>query len=294
MIVASVGFAGLGRMGSRMAANVAAAGFELTVWNRTRERADAFLTEKGAAVADSPADLAGKADVVITMLADDAALRDVYEGDDGLLAGLRSGSMAVEMSTVGPPAVHWLRERLAPLGVGLVDAPVSGSTELAAARRIMIMAGGDEADVERVRPVLDAIGSPVLFLGPSGSGATMKLAVNDTVYGLVQAAAEALVLAERAGIDRAKAYEVFLNSAIAAPALRYRETAFVRPGEEEPLFTLELAAKDLRLITGLADQVSARMPQANATLAALQSAIDAGYGDEDLAGMAGYLREASD
>jgi 3-hydroxyisobutyrate dehydrogenase-like beta-hydroxyacid dehydrogenase len=290
----SVGFAGLGRMGSRMAANVAAAGFELTVWNRTRERADAFVAETGAAVTDSPAELAGKADVVVTMLADEDALRGVYEGDDGLLAGLRGSATAVEMSTVGPPAVHWLRERLAPLGVGLVDAPVSGSTELAAARRLMIMAGGDEADVERVRPVLDAIGSPVLFVGTSGSGATMKLAVNAIVYGLVEAAAEALVLAESAGIDRARAYEVFLSSAVAAPALRYRQEAFVRPGEVPPVFSLELAAKDLRLITGLAEQVSAAMPQAAATLAVMQRAIAAGFGDEDLSGMAQYLREGSE
>jgi 3-hydroxyisobutyrate dehydrogenase-like beta-hydroxyacid dehydrogenase len=198
------------------------------------------------------------------------------------------------MSTVGPDAVRRLRERLQPLGVALVDAPVSGSTELAASRTLTIMAAGDEPDVERVRPVLEAISQPVLYVGPSGSGATIKLAVNGIVYGLVEAASEALVLAERAGIDRARAYEVFVNSAVSAPALRYRKDAFLHPEEVQPVFTLTLATKDLRLITGLGEQVSSPMPQMAATLETMQRAVDAGFADHDLAGMADYLREVKD
>jgi 3-hydroxyisobutyrate dehydrogenase-like beta-hydroxyacid dehydrogenase len=274
-----------------MAANVAAAGFDLTVWNRTRERAERFAAETGAAVAGTPAELASKVDIVVTMVADGDALRAVYEGDGGLLSGLRGGTTAVEMSTVGPDAVTSLRERLAPLGVGLVDAPVSGSTESVENHTVMIMAAGTDADVERVRPVLEAIGSPVLHVGPPGSGAVLKLAVNGIVYGLVQAAAEALVVAEKAGIDRDKAYEVFVNSAINAPAVKYRQRAFTRPGEVAPVMTLDLAAKDMRLFTELAQRVSAPTPQGDATLAILQRAAAAGYAGEDLAGVAQYLRE---
>lgn len=287
----TVGFAGMGRMGSRMAANVAAGGFDLIVWNRTREKAYAFAEEHGAGVADTPSALAAKADIVVTMVADGDALRGVYEGDDGMLTGLRSGTTAVEMSTVGPDAVAALGAQLAPLGVGLVDAPVSGSTESVENHTVMIMAAGTDADVERVRPVLEAIGSPVLHVGPPGSGAVLKLAVNGIVYGLVQAAAEALVVAEKAGIDRDKAYEVFVNSAINAPAVKYRQKAFTRPGEVTPVMTLDLAAKDLRLFTELAERVSAPTPQAEATLAILRRASAGGYADDDLAGVAEYFRK---
>jgi 3-hydroxyisobutyrate dehydrogenase-like beta-hydroxyacid dehydrogenase len=152
------------------------------------------------------------------------------------------------------------------------------------------MVGGEEATVARVRPLLEAIGSGVHHLGPVGSGATMKLAVNSIVYGLNAALSEALVLAERAGIDRLAAYEVFASSAVAAPVMHYRRAAFERPGEGPVSFRLALGVKDLRLIADLAEQVGAPMPQATRNLEIHGAAEADGFGDWDLAGFAEWLR----
>ena len=172
------------------------------------------------------------------------------------------------MSTVPPSVSRALEARVRATGAGLLDAPVSGSVALAESGQLTIMAGGDEADLERARPVLDALAKRVFHLGPLGSGAVMKLAVNNIIFGLNQVLAESLVLAERAGVERATAYEVFASSAIAAPFVLYKRAAFVEPETTPPAFALELAAKDLGLILELGAQVGAALPQAALNLAA--------------------------
>lgn len=286
-----VGFIGLGRMGSRMAASVAAAGFPLTVYNRTTARAEAFAAEHGAAVAATPSDLAAAVDVVVTMLADGEALLAVYRGEDGVLAGLRPGAMAVEMSTVGPELVGGLAAEVAASGATLVDAPVSGSVAAAEARTLMIMAGGEVAAVEAVRPVLEAIGGPVLHVGPPGSGATMKLAVNSVIFTINQGLAEALVMAERSGVDRTVAYDTFSASAAGAPVVKYRRDVFVAPGETPVTFTIDLGAKDLDLITQHAKRVGTSLPAAEAAASVMRSAAAAGLGGGDMGDVAAYLRD---
>jgi 3-hydroxyisobutyrate dehydrogenase-like beta-hydroxyacid dehydrogenase len=288
-----VALLGLGRMGAPMAANLVAAGHDVVVWNRTAARAEAFAAEHGARAAATPAEAVRGREVVITMLADDDALWGVYDGPDGAAAALEPGATAVDMSTVAPTTIARVAELLARRGNALVDAPVSGSTPAATAATLTIMAAGDEAAVEAVRPVLAALGDPVLHLGPSGSGSAMKLAVNTVVHGLNQALSEALVLAERAGIDRATAYRVFTESAIAAPYVGYKRAAFVEPGSVPVGFAASLAAKDLRLAAALADEVGARLPQARTTLAVLDEVGAAGLGDRDESVVAEHLRSTS-
>ena len=287
----AVGFVGLGRMGWPMAANVARVYLPLRVYNRTRERAESFAASAPRViVCGSPAEVAAASDVVITMLADGAAVDEVYLGEQGLLVGARPGTVLVDMSTIGPDHVTVLADKVGGVGLALVDAPVSGSVATAEAAALLVMAGGEASAVDRARPVLDAIGATVLHVGPSGAGATMKLVVNTIVYGLNQSVSEALVFAERAGLDRLLTYDVFAHSAIAAPFVRYRREAFERPGEVPAAFRVELASKDLRLILDLAQRVGAELRQAETNLAVLEEAEGAGLQDEDVSAVARYLR----
>ena len=289
-----VGFIGLGRMGYPMASNIAGAGFPLTVWNRTVSKAESLATETGAAVARSAADLARSVDVLITMVADGRVLTDLYTGAGAICGSLPAGTACVDMSTVSPVESHQVAEAVEAAGGRFVDAPVSGSTALATAGTLTIMAGGRDADVDAIRPVLEAMGSRIFHMGPTGSGATIKLAVNSIVYGLGQAVAEALVLAEASGIGRETAYEVFANSAIAAPFVHYRQEAFLNPSEVPVAFRMVLAKKDLDLALDLAGSVGASMPQAVLNRSELVDAIAAGFGDHDMSAVAEYLRAALD
>lgn len=273
-----------------MASNVASAGFPLTVWNRTAAKAEALAAEAGAEVAPSPADLARMVDVVITMVADGEVLADLYAGSGAMCGSLPAGTVCVDMSTVSPEESRHVAAAVEAAGGRFVDAPVSGSTAIATAGTLTIMAGGRSDDVEFLRPVFEALGSRVYHMGPVGSGATIKLAVNSIVYGLGQAVAEALVLAEAAGIGRDTAYEVFANSAIAAPFVHYRREAFLKPGEVPVAFRMVLAKKDLDLALDLAESAGASMPQAILNRSELVEAIAAGFGDHDMSAVAEYLR----
>jgi 3-hydroxyisobutyrate dehydrogenase/2-hydroxy-3-oxopropionate reductase len=288
-----VGVAGLGRMGSPIARNLAARGLLTGVHNRTSAIAKRFAAELDVGWFATPAALAQSADVVITTVADGDAVRDLYAGSDGFLAGLRPGTVAVEMSTVGPATIEWLDRALAAKDCRVVDAPVSGSVATAETGELTIMAGGDPEAFERVRPVLEAIGSRIFHVGATGAGATMKLVVNSVVYGLNQSVAESLVLAERAGIDRPHAYEVLASSAAAAPFVHYRRDAFERPGEIPVLMRLVLAEKDLALILDLAARLGASVPQAEVNAEVARAAHLAGYADDDISAVAQYLRGAS-
>jgi 3-hydroxyisobutyrate dehydrogenase/2-hydroxy-3-oxopropionate reductase len=288
-----VGFLGLGRMGTPIVRNLVAAGFPVTVWNRTRARADELAAEIPVTVADEPSRLAAAVDVTMTMVADDDAVAAIYLGAGGIVAGIAPGAIALDLSTVAPATSGRMAAAVRERGADFADSPVSGSTAVAEARKLLLMVGGEDATVARVRPVLEAIGSAVHHLGPVGTGATMKLAINSIVYGLNGALSEALVLAERAGIDRLAAYEIFASSAVAAPVVHYRRAAFERPGEGPVSFRLALGVKDLRLITELAAQVGAPMPQAATNLRVHAAAQADGFADWDLAGLAQWLRRGA-
>jgi 3-hydroxyisobutyrate dehydrogenase/2-hydroxy-3-oxopropionate reductase len=293
-MAATVGLLGAGRMGSAMARALAAAGFDLLVWNRSPEPAERLASDLGARTTTTPADVARSASVCVSMLADGTAVDAVYGGRDGLLEGASERNVLVDCSTV-PPAVLRAHEAAARhRGAGILDAPVSGSVALAETGKLTLMVGGEEADLERARAVLDAIGSTVFHLGPLGSGAAMKLAVNTAIFGLNGAVAECIVLAEAAGIPRATAYDVLAASAVGAPFVGYKRASFVEPDTAPVGFALELAAKDLRLIAELAEQVGVELPQA-ATNARLVDEAARALGDErDFSAVAVHLRQQAE
>jgi 3-hydroxyisobutyrate dehydrogenase/2-hydroxy-3-oxopropionate reductase len=287
----TVGLLGAGRMGSAMGRALHGAGHDLVIWNRTRSAADALAGEIGGRAVARPSDVAVAADVSISMLADGPAVDDVYGGPDGLIAGARPGSVLVECSTVPPDVLRKHEPAIRARGAGVLDAPVSGSVTLAEGGKLTLMVGGEAADIERARPVLEAVGATIFHLGPLGSGAAMKLAVNTVIFGLNEALAEGLVLAERAGIAREAAYEVLVASAAGAPYVGYKQAAFLDPDATPVAFSAELAAKDLRLIADLATDVSQPMPQATTNLAVIEAVIAAGGGDRDLSTVANHLRD---
>jgi 3-hydroxyisobutyrate dehydrogenase/2-hydroxy-3-oxopropionate reductase len=280
-------------MGGSMARALAREGRTLVVHNRTPEKAQALVDDLGegkASVAATPADVARQADVILTMLADDAAVEAVFTQPDGLLAGARPGTVFVDLSTVMPSTIQGLEARIRATGAGALDAPVSGSTATAESGQLTLMVGGTEADLERARPALEPLAKTIVHVGALGAGAAMKLAVNTVIFGLNEAVAEGLVLAERAGIDRQVAYDVLATSAVGAPYLGYKRAAFLDPDGTPTAFALDLAAKDLRLIAALAEAVGATIPQSVINLDVIRAAAAGDRGGRDFATVAAHLR----
>jgi 3-hydroxyisobutyrate dehydrogenase-like beta-hydroxyacid dehydrogenase len=286
-----VAVVGTGRMGSSMARALAAGGAEVVLHNRTLDRARELAAELGAGVAESAAEAAASVDVAITMLTNGDAVRETWDGPDGLVAGGHSGGVLVDSSTVPPDTIASFEAAVHERGSGILDAPVSGSTKLAEEGQLTIMAGGSAEDLERARPALDLLARQVDHVGPLGSGAALKLAVNALIFAINNSVSEALVLAERAGIDRATAYGVFASSAAAAPFVGYKRDSFVDPDGTPVAFSLDLAAKDLDLIIGLADRLGVPMAQARVNQDLIGAASARLGGDRDASTVAVHLRQ---
>jgi 3-hydroxyisobutyrate dehydrogenase-like beta-hydroxyacid dehydrogenase len=276
----TIAFLGLGRMGAPMAARLAETRFPLTVWNRT-PRPD--VVPAAATLAETPRAAAWGADVIITMVADAPALDAVLDGPDGVLAGARPGTVLIDMSTIGPDAARDVGCRAADAGIAFLDAPVSGSTPAAASGQLVTIVGGDREVLDRVRPVLAALTREQLYLGDTGSGAAMKVALNAAVAVTNQTIAEALALAERAGITRARAYDVLGAGAVASPYVSYKRDAFLDPAGTPVAFSIDLMTKDVELALGLAEDVGIALPVVEAARGQLRRAHDAGLGQRDLA-----------
>lgn len=283
-----VGFIGLGRMGSLMAANLARAGFPLTVYNRTRAVSEEFAAIHGGLAAISPRELAEASDVIVSMLSDGEALIDTYASADGVLAGLRPNSLAIDMGTSGPVAVNRLRNMVENVGSHLIDAPVSGSTPAAEARKLLIMVGGNRDLFERAHPILSAMGQPAL-VGPAGSAATLKLTVNSILYGLNQALAEGMILAEAAGVSPETSLDIISRSAAGAPLVTYRKPQYLDPDAAPVLFTLDLARKDISLALEQAAASGTPMPQLERTMEIVDGLVADGDGQRDM----GFVVEAA-
>lgn len=286
-----VGIVGTGRMGSAIARAIRSAGFDVMLWNRTRAPCDALAAELGCRSVDTPAEVAAMSDVTISMLSDAAAVDAVYGAPDGVVAGVRPGSVLVDSSTVPPDVIRRHETSIRDRHAGIIDAPVSGSVALAESGRLTLMVGGELADLERARPVLEAYGDRLFHLGPLGTGAAMKLAVNTVIFGLNQALSEGLVLAERAGIQREWAYDVLAASAVGAPYVGYKRAAFLEPDTTPVAFAADLAAKDLRLIESLAADLDVELPQSKVDLAVMDALLAVGQGDKDFSAVAAYLRD---
>jgi 3-hydroxyisobutyrate dehydrogenase/2-hydroxy-3-oxopropionate reductase len=288
--MATVAVVGTGRMGSALARSIARAGHDIVLYNRTRARCDPLAAELRGRAVDSPAEAAAAADVTITMLADDAAVRAVYTGDDGLIAGAHADGVLVDMSTVLPGTIRSVEADVRATGSGVLDAPVSGSVTLAESGGLTLMVGGTDADLERARPALDAVAKAIFHLGPLGTGSAMKLAVNVVIFGLNQALAEGLVLAEAAGIDRAVAYDVIATGAAGAPYVGYKRAQFLDSENAPVAFSLALTEKDLRLITETAEALGQPLPQTAVNLEIVRAAASGGRSGRDFASVADELR----
>ncbi|HSE08159.1 MAG TPA: NAD(P)-dependent oxidoreductase [Nocardioidaceae bacterium] len=285
-----VALLGTGRMGAAMVRRLRVADVDLMIYNRTRETAETVAARSGARTASSAREAVLEADMCLVSLADDAAVEATYAGPDGLVAGLRPGTVVCETSTVTPATVRGLAKLVAERGATLLDCPVSGSVPVVERGELTVMAGGDEAALDRVRPVLDIIATRVFHLGDVGAGATMKLVVNSLVHALDVALSEALVLAEKAGLDRERVYDVLEASAVGAPFVHYKRAAFLDPEGTPVAFSLDLVDKDLVLITELASEVAARMEQAGTNRRLVAEAVASGLGQRDMSVLAEYLR----
>jgi 3-hydroxyisobutyrate dehydrogenase-like beta-hydroxyacid dehydrogenase len=285
-----VALIGAGRMGSAMGGRVAAAGHDLVVFNRTRSRAEDLAGQTNARVADSAREAAEFAEVCLVSLADDPAVTATYLDDNGLIAGLQPRAVVCDASTVAPATVRGLNPLVAQKDAILLDTPVSGSVSTVESGTLTVMVGGDQDALDRARPVLETFAKSIFYLGDIGAGATMKLVVNSLVHSLNVAVSEALVLAEKAGLDRETAYDIFEAGAAGAPYVKYKREAFLRPGEVPVAFSLDLVAKDQELIHDLAAQVGARMQQGEASRKLVAEAVSAGMAERDISEVAEFLR----
>lgn len=265
-----LGFIGMGGMGSRMAARLLAAGYDVTIYNRHRERTR-LLEKQGAKVAPEADELAAHADIVLSSLADDAAVEKVMLSPDGALAGARPRTVFIEMSTVSPSLSRRLHDLAHVKGVFVLDAPVSGTTTVAEQGELVIFVGGDKAAYDRCLPVLQVLAREAHYMGPAGSGATMKLCTN-TLLGLgMQALAEAVAFGVKAGLQRERLLEVLGATAVVSPSQKSKFDNVINEAYP-PAFPLRLMFKDFRLILDTASGLPAAMP---ATAAAEQvSAVE--------------------
>lgn len=280
MTPAKVALMGLGLMGSGMAERLLETGYPLTIYNRTLEKAQPFA-ERGAKLAKSPAEGASDADVIVSMVSDDDSSREVWLGKDGALASAGNGAVLVESSTLTPGWIAELAEAARRKGLEFIDAPVTGSKPQARAGQLLFLAGGSEAALSKASPVLQAMGRGIVHLGPTGSGARMKLINN--FLSAVQAAslAEAFGLIERSGLEVKQALSVLTEGAPGSPMVR-TVSARMLAREYEPNFSARLMAKDLRYVLSLAKEQSQDLPIASAALRDYEAAVGSGDGDKDL------------
>jgi 3-hydroxyisobutyrate dehydrogenase-like beta-hydroxyacid dehydrogenase len=276
----TVGIVGLGHMGGGMAERVLAAGYPLIGYNRTRAKAEAFAA-KGMTVAGSPREVAERSDLTITMVTNDAALLAVFEGPDGILAGLQVGKIVAEMSTTAPALVRELAARVAERGAQLLDAPVLGSIITLREGKLLIMVGGPRDAYERAEPALLAIGS-VRHVGDVGGAKALKIAANLNLAVQVVAFSEGILLAEKMGVDRRVAIETLLGGVIASPALKYR-IPFVLTPPPAPLFDCEMIQKDLALALDLARETEVPVTTTAVAQQMFSAACAFGYEKEDFA-----------
>jgi 3-hydroxyisobutyrate dehydrogenase len=281
-------FLGLGLMGSGMARRILTAGFPLTVFNRNRDKA-AALTKEGACIAESAREAAAAADVIVSMVADDNASRAMWLGENGALAGVTTDAVLIESSTITPGWVKELAAAALARGCELIDAPVTGSKNQAAAGELNFLVGGSETALEKARPVLSAMSRSITHLGVTGSGALLKL-LNNFLCG-VQAAsfAEAMVLIERSGLDRAKALEVLLGGAPGS-GLGKTVTPRMTARDYTPNFLLKLMAKDLGYALKEGERHSVPMKTAGCALEIFKRAIAGGDGDKDFSAVVETIR----
>ncbi|MPY93500.1 MAG: NAD-binding protein [Acidimicrobiia bacterium] len=276
-----VGFIGLGTMGRHMAAHLQSAGYDLVVHDARPEAAGPHI-DNGALWADGPAAVAAATDVVFTSLPGPAEVEAVALGEGGLVEGLRPGSAYLDLSTNSPTVVRRIHEALAPAGVDVLDAPVSGGPGGARSRRLAVWVGGDEAAFERWRPVIDAFSDQPYYVGPIGAGSVAKLVHNCAGYVLQAALAEVFTMGVKAGVEPAALWQAVRHGANGRRRTFDGLADQFLPGRYDPAaFALRLAHKDVALATALGREMSVPMRLANLTLEEMTEALNRGWADRD-------------
>ena len=276
-----IGFIGLGSMGQAMAANLLKAGFKLRVWNRSADKADA-LVALGATRVQHPADAADAAGIVITMVSDDAALRQVVHGDHGIGESLGRGAIHLSMSTIAPQTAQELATAHATHGTDYVAAPVFGRPDAAAARMLFMLCAGPQEARQRVQPLLEAMGQRVFELGDDPVAANvLKLSGNFMILGVIEAMAEAMTLGERYGVARERTVEVLTQSIFPAPIFVNYGRQIAAHAYQPARFKLALGLKDADLVLAAARKVAVPMPLAQLLQGRLLSALARDRGEFD-------------
>jgi 2-hydroxy-3-oxopropionate reductase len=273
----TVGFIGLGIMGSPMARNLRRAGYPLLVHNRTRAKEDALVSE-GASAAGSPREVASHADVVITMLPDSPDVEAVYLGEDGVIAGARQGQLLIDMSSIAPAVAREVASAASGVGASMLDAPVSGGDVGARDGTLSIMVGGSDDAFDRARPLFDVLGKTVVHMGESGTGQTAKACNQILVAVTIEAVSEALVLASKAGVDPERLIEVLSGGLAGNRVMEVRRRNFL-DHDFTPGFKLALHHKDLGIALRTARELDVFVPTTaivDQMLAALEAAGDGG------------------
>jgi 3-hydroxyisobutyrate dehydrogenase-like beta-hydroxyacid dehydrogenase len=278
-MIKKISYVGLGTMGSGMVSNLLKAGYELTVWNRSVERSKPFA-RKGARVADTPANAVRDVDLVMYILSNDQAVEEVVFGANGILSGIKEGQIAVDMSTVLPATSLREQEAYAKRGVDFVDAPVFGSKKEAADAKLWIMAAGKKAIFEKVRPVLEHLGQTVHYFGKNGNATAMKLVGNLIVALEMEALAEGLVLAQKAGLDLNTVMEVVKVADFRSPLLVGNGQNILKR-DFSTSFALKLMLKDADLIEKFAGSLQSPIPALRVVQKNLESAVALGFGKEN-------------
>jgi 3-hydroxyisobutyrate dehydrogenase-like beta-hydroxyacid dehydrogenase len=282
----TIGFIGMGHMGSHMAPRLMSAGYHLTVYDRTREKAQAIA---GVTVAETPEEAAAHSDIVISIVTNDPALEEVMFGPNGVLAGTHAGSVIIDMSTVSPHTSRRLFQAAREKGVAMIDAAVSGSVPQVEQGSLVIFVGGEQETYQQCKPILDILGQSSFYMGPSGMGTTMKMVVN-TLLGLgMQALAEAIALGEKAGIQKGLLLDV-LGQTTVLTAGQKAKLANVKSEQYPTQFALSLQHKDLRLILNEADEISVSMPATAAAHQMYTAALAKGM-DEDFSIMIKFMEQ---
>jgi len=279
--MARIGFAGLGIMGSRMASNLLAKGHSVMVWNRSARACDP-LRSKGAAVGSSPAQLAGAADVVMSCLADPAAVREVWLGEKGFVSALRPGMRCVDFSTISPGLARELSQMCRARGAEFLEAPVTGSKLGAQEGTLLLMTSGRRSVHDELEPLLACIGKRSIYLGEAGAATTMKLIGNSIISAMLESLAEGFTLGRKAGLTPEQILEVVQASGFASPYWAFKGGAMIRR-DFETHFSIDLLHKDQVLALAEAAALRVPMPALAATHQVCSSARAQGFGGEDIA-----------
>ena len=285
----SIGFLGLGKMGEVMAPLLLEAGYDLSVWNRSPEKAD-FLVDLGAKKVLTPAILASTTDIVISMLTDDAAIRAVYEGPEGLLSVPVKGKLFIDMSTLRPPTVHDIAKQVSEAGASFVDAPVSGTVAPAKFGKLLVLCGASNEDFERARPILDIFGRRIVHAGPVGQGTLLKLVVNLPLAVYWASLAEAIAMGTHGGLNLKLMLDTIQDSSAALAVLGLKVPTIL--GDPGPVaFDVASMKKDLLSILATGEKSGVPMPATNGALDNYSATLNGGFGDADAVEIIRFVTE---